>query len=426
MNPEPTGTRSRRAPVNQKRKVIMKKENVSRRNFLKTVGVAGMGSVLTANQGIAQTNAMVPAASPTVPLRPFGKTGVKVSMLSLGGIFDITLNQLVLQRALDFGVTYWDTATSYTNGNSEKGIGMYFEKNPEARKKVFLVTKAGGSHTAEALNKMVDLSLERMKTDYIDMFFLHGVGDGGDLNDEVKAWAEKAKASKKIRLVGFSSHGNMEKCLQAAAKTGWVDGIMLKYDFRLMHTDEMKAAMDACEKAGIGLTAMKTQSRQSFNLENEADLKLGGHFVKSGYTEHQARLKAVWENPQIASICSQMPNVTILAANVAAALDKTKLTSADHSALRLYAQETCSGYCAGCAHLCESALGHGVPVVDVMRSLMYYHGYDDVRLARETFAGIPEHVRQKLAVLDYSAAERVCPNGLPISRLMSEAGAVLG
>lgn len=404
----------------------MKNENVSRRNFLKTVGVAGMGSLLAAKQGIAQGTAVAPQAPPSVPLRPFGKTGVKVSMLALGGIFDISLNQLVLQRALDFGVTYWDTATSYTNGNSEKGIGMFFEKNPDARKKVFLVTKAGGSHPPEALNKMLELSLQRMKTDYIDMFFLHGVGDGAALTDEVKAWAEKAKAAKKIRFVGFSSHGNMERCLQAAAEAGWVDGIMLKYDFRLMHTDAMKAAVDVCEKAGIGLTAMKTQSRQSFNLENEADLKLGGHFVKSGYTEHQARLKAVWENPQIASICSQMANLTILTANVAAALDKTKLTSADHSALRLYARETCSGYCAGCAHLCESALGHSVPVVDVMRSLMYYHGYDDVRLARETFGLIPENVRRQLAMLDYTSAERVCPNGLPISRLMREAGKVLG
>ena len=404
----------------------MKKENVSRRNFLKTVGVAGVGSVLAANQGAAQTPVAPPTAPPNVPVRPFGKTGIKVSMLALGGIFDITLNQIVLQRALDFGVTYWDTANSYTNGNSEKGIGLYFEKNPDARKKVFLVTKAGGPHTPEALNKMVDLSLERMKTDYIDMFFLHGIGNGAALTDEVKTWAEKAKASKKIRFVGFSSHGNMESTLQAAAKVGWIDGIMLKYDFRLMHTDEMKAAVDACAKAGIGLTAMKTQSRRSFNLENEADLKLGGHFVKSGFTEHQARLKAVWENPQIATICSQMPNVTILAANVAAALDKTKLTSADHSALRLYAQQTRSGYCAGCAHLCESALEHGVPIVDVLRSMMYYHGYDDVRLAQETFAGIPESIRRRLAVLDYTAAERACPNGLPISRLMREAGRVLG
>jgi len=404
----------------------MKKERVSRRDFIKAVGVTGMGSILAGSRAISQTAPAPAATPPTMPLRSFGKTGVKVPMLALGGIFDIVANQLVLQRALDFGVTYWDTANSYTNGNSEKGIGMFLEKNPDVRKRIFLVTKAGGPHTSAGMSSMLELSLRRVKTDYIDLFFMHGIGDGAELTDEMKAWAEKAKASKKIRFFGFSCHGNMENCLPVAAKAGWIDGIMLKYDYRLMHTGVMRAALDACEKAGIGLTAMKTQSKQSFNLENEADLKLGGHFVKSGFTDYQARLKAVWENPQIAAICSQMPNVAVLAANVAAALDKTKLTSADHAALRVYAEETRSGHCAGCAHLCEAALGHAVPVADVMRSLMYHHGYDDTRLARETFIGIPENVRRQLAVLDYSAAEGVCPNRLPIARLMREAGELLG
>jgi predicted aldo/keto reductase-like oxidoreductase len=200
---------------------------------------------------------------------------------------------------------------------------------------------------------------------------------------------------------------------------------MLKYDYRLMHTDAMRAAVDACAKAGIGLTAMKTQSKDSFNLESEADLKLGGHFVKRGFTEHQAKLKAVWENPHIASICSQMPNVTILSANVAAALDKTKLTSADHSALRQYAQETCSGYCAGCTNLCEDALARQVPVGDVMRCLMYHRSYGDPILAKEVFAQMPAAARGRLTSLNFAAAERVCPHRLPIGRLMREAGELL-
>jgi hypothetical protein len=403
----------------------MKQPRLSRRNFIKTVGVTGAGSLLAGSRVRAQDAAPATAPAPTVPLRPFGKTGEKVSMLALGGIFDITSNQLVLQRALDFGVTYWDTAASYSNGNSEKGIGMYLEKHPEVRKKIFLVTKSG-AHSTDEMSASLDTSLGRLKTDYIDLFFSHGLGNANQLTDELKAWAEKAKASKKIRYFGFSCHGSMETVLQAAAKTGWVDGIMLKYDFRLMHTDAMKAAVDACEKAGVGLTAMKTQSKQPFNLDNEAELKLGGHFVKSGYSDYQARLKAVWENAQIATICSQMANVTILSSNVAAALDKTQLTAADHAALRLYARQTRSGYCAGCAHRCESALQGQVPVADVLRSLMYHRGYDNGTLARETFAGIPESARRQMATLDYTAAESSCPNGLPIGRLMREAAELLG
>lgn len=407
----------------------MKNQNVSRRGFVKIAGIVGVGSALVARRAVAQAagTATTPenVASPTVGLRTFGKTGEKVAMLSLGGIFDITSNQLVLQRALDFGVTYWDTANGYTNGNSERGIGMYFEKNPSVRKKIFLVTKAGGPRTAEHLDATLQESLNRMKTDYVDLFFLHGIRSGDELTPTMKDWAEKAKASKKIRFFGFSTHGNMENSLQAAAKLGWVDGIMLKYDYRLMRTDNMRSAMDACEKAGIGLTAMKTQGGGPVKTETEADLKLGGHFVKRGFTEHQARLKAVWENPQIASICSQMANVAFLTANVAAALDKTKLTAADHSALRQYAADTCARYCDGCTQICERALGQGLPVADVMRSLMYHRIYGDTALARETLAALPAELRNNLHAMDYTAAERVCPNRLPIARLMSQAGELM-
>ena len=126
----------------------MNHQHVSRRAFMKAVGIAGVSSAVGAGRTLAQTGAppaatSAPVAAPEkVATRAFGKTGEKVSMLALGGIFDIASNQLMLQRALDFGVTYWDTANSYNNGNSENGIGMYFEKNPDARKKVFLVTKA--------------------------------------------------------------------------------------------------------------------------------------------------------------------------------------------------------------------------------------------------------------------------------------------
>ncbi len=404
----------------------MKNQNVSRRGFMKALSIAGVGSAVGARV-IAQsepqpTNAAPAAVQATVGTRVFGKTGEKVSMLSLGGIFDITTNQLVLQRALDFGVTYWDTANSYTNGNSEKGIGMYFEKNPDVRKKIFLVTKSGGPHTAEHLDAKLEESLQRLKTDYVDLFFLHGIRNGEELTPEIKEWVEKAKAAKKIRFFGFSTHSNMESSLQSAAKLGWIDGIMLKYDYRLMQTDAMREATDACEKAGIGLTAMKTQGGGPIKVETEADLKLGGHFVKRGFTEHQAKLKAVWENPQIAAICSQMGNVAFLTANVAASLDKTTLTAADHSALREYAAETCTRYCDGCTEICENALGRRLPIADVMRSLMYRHTYGDEILARETLAQLPEAIRANLATLDFAAAERVCPNRLPIAQLMREAG----
>jgi len=393
---------------------------------MKAVGIAGASTVVGAGSALAQT-AAAPAAvtapqkagETKVATRPFGKTGVRVSMLALGGIFDITSNQLVLKTALDWGVTYWDTATSYSGGKSEEGIGMFFEKNPQARKEVFLVTKAGGRES-QALTDRLNQSLERMKTDYVDMFFLHGLSSTSALTDEIKTWAEKAKADKKIRFFGFSTHANMEGCLNGAAKLGWIDGIMPTYNYRVINTDAMKAALDAATKAGIGLTAMKTQARRSRG-DDESDAKLLDHFIQRGFTAEQAKLKAVWENPQIASVCSAMYTVSVLSANVAAALDQVKLSARDRAALAASANDSCGGYCAGCTHLCEEAIGNRAPIGDVMRSLMYYRGYGDREYAQEVFAGVPGETQQQLAKLDYSAAERVCPHRLPIASLMREA-----
>ena len=108
-------------------------------------------------------------------------------------------------------------------------------------------------------------------------------------------------------------------------------------------------------------------------------------FLKRGFTDKQAKLKVIWENPHFASICSQMPNLTILSANVAAALDQTKLAREEFDSLRRYALETKSDYCAGCGKICQEAVGGAVPVNEVMRCLMYHRYYGEPELARQTF-----------------------------------------
>jgi len=402
-------------------------KGIDRRRFLALVAGAGMALGVRSLGAQTETSASAAAAKPDippdakVPTRKFGKTGQAVSILSLGGMFDIPNNQLMLKKALDWGVTYWDTADCYGNGQSEIGIGMFFEKMPETRKQVFLVTKSDRRDPA-GITELLERSLQRMKTDYIDLYFLHGVRSPAELTDEVKAWAEKAKAQKKIRYFGFSTHQNMEELLEAAAKLGWIDGIMLKYDFRLMHSDRMRKAVDMCAKAGIGLTAMKTQGGGPVRTDTEEELKLAGHFLAKGFTPGQAKLKAVWEDERIAAICSQMPNLTILKENVKAALDGAKLTASDWRALQHYAVATGSSYCAGCAARCETAPGcENLPVSDIVRTLMYGVSYGDYGMAREQFQRIPREAVAALASADLSEAQRRCPQKLPLASIVQEA-----
>jgi uncharacterized protein len=389
--------------------------NLSRRRFLQTSGALGLGALLAPSRVFAAAT-----ETPKVAKKKFGKTGVDVPIVGLGCMFDVVNNLVVLRTAFDHGVTYWDTAAVYGNGGSETGIGMFLEKNPEARKELFLVTKCKGRELAKSL----DASLERLKTDYVDLFFLHDRSSIDQVDKpEVKAFAEKAKKEGKIKFFGFSTHSNMAQSLRGAAQLGWIDGIMLTYNYREMHKPEIKAALDACEKAGIGLTAMKTMGSGA-SSETPEQAALLAPLREKGFTPGQAKLKVVMENPQIACACVQMPNLKFARENIAAALDRAKLDMADRGALERYAAATCHGYCSGCSNLCEPAIAGAVPVRDVMRHLMYHHSYPQVD-ALALFAELPADVRARLPQLDYSAAERVCPNRLPITQLMREASQVL-
>jgi uncharacterized protein len=402
------------------------KKELSRREFLRFAGLAGTGSALLSSSPLMAAGTVVEKETEAaeIPVRPFGKTGATVSCLSLGTMFDTISNQLLLKQALKWGVTYWDTADCYEGGNSEIGIGNFFKKYPETRQKVFLVSKSD-RRDPKGLSELLERSLQRMNTNYIDLYFIHGMSGISEINNETKAWAEKAKSQGKIKYFGFSAHSNMEDCMVKAAKLGWIDGIMISYNFRLMRTDKMRAAVEACSGAGIGLTAMKTQGGGPISVESEAELEMAGRFMNKGFTDCQAKIKAIWEEPNIASVCSQMPSMTVLMSNVAAALDKTKITASDLDLLDRYAAETAHCYCTGCTNICEPLLAGEIPIGDIMRYLMYHNSYGDVKRARSCFAEISPEIRDRLALADYSRAENLCPQRLRIGKLMRQAATVL-
>lgn len=400
-------------------------KNQSRRAFLKTVGAVGAGSVMTSMVPLAHASVqkLSQSSDGKVPTRPFGKTGERVSILSLGGVLGLN-DQLVFRQAFKRGVTYWDTADGYGWGKNEKAIGKYFAKFPDDRKEVFLVTK-GSSLDPKKLTEKLNASLQRMNTSYVDLYFIHYVNNADkELTPEVRAWAKKAKAAGKIRFFGFSTHKNMEKTMLAGAKLGWIDGIMMSYNYRLMVKDDMKRAVEACVKAGIGLTAMKTQAAFSANFyasigsETDQALKITENFLKKGFTTEQAKLIAVWENPNIASICSAMPNMTILQANIDAAMDKKRLSSGDRRRLNQYAHQTAPGYCAGCSELCEPALDVNVPISDILRYAMYSNSYGNRDDASMRFNALPPKTKSAVLEADYQRAEKNCPQNIQIGKIL--------
>ena len=406
-----------------------KENDCSRRNFLKLIGVAGIGALVGPAARLREADAEVQKPH-RIPTRPFGKTGDSVSILALGGN-GFTSNKLMMHQAVKWGATFWDTWDSdrpWGGGITQKGVGNYFKQYPENRKNVFLMTKTD-DRGPEALTPFLNKALREMNTDRIDFFVIHSVSDITSIHRGTRAWVENAKKAGKIRYFGVSSHANMEEVMTGAAESGWFDGVMVTYNYRVMHNQRMKIAVDECRKAGLAIIAMKTQAKSAWHdlgEETETARKLTDSFIVKGFTPAQAKLKAVWSNPDITGITSMMLNMTNFTANVAAALDRTKLSDSDLRLLNNYAKETRFQYCTGCTQICQSALTGEVPIGDVMRYLMYARAYRDRDRAIALYSNLPEETRADIIDIDYTLAEKRCPQKIAIGKIMRTAAKELG
>src|SRR5512147_44142 len=197
---------------------------IDRRKFLRI----GAGAALTL-AGIQATARAAGAPSIRRYVR-LGKTELKVSDISFGSAssFDASL----VRHALARGVNYFDTAESYGWGNAEDAIGEALEGK---RKQVVLSTKtkAGASDTRRDMMKALDGSLKRLGTDYVDIYFNHGVDDVARMrNQEWWEFTALAKKQGKMRFRGMSGHGSdLVECLGYAIDQDLVDVILVSYSF---------------------------------------------------------------------------------------------------------------------------------------------------------------------------------------------------
>lgn len=392
------------------------KDRLSRREFLRRSAALGAGLALGA-KGSPSEEAEVAAAP--VPRVVLGKTGEKVSILGFGGVHQ-HIPPALLNAALQRGVNYLDTGEGYGNGNSERDIGQILEANGQ-RKQVFLVTKAE-TYDPRALPQRLAASLERLRTDYVDAYFCQNLDDPNLLTEDLKAALARLKKRGQVKYFGFSNHGpHIAECLEKAAEVGFVDVIMLRYNFRLdprwgdldpAWGDRFQRALDRCATAKIGLVAMKTQAgAMSFQEKVEP-------FERAGLNRHQAVLKAVWSDPRIHVIVSQMANVQQVTENTEAAWQT--LTAQESALLRRYAQETAALHCQGCAEVCEGVCSHPIRIADLLRYKLYHDDYGEGERARGLFARLPAEAKD-VAGVDFRAAEAACPYRLPIARLVWEA-----
>jgi predicted aldo/keto reductase-like oxidoreductase len=387
---------------------------ISRRNMLKTTGG---GLVLASSLGVGPSS--VEAAPLQVPRRVFGKTGEKIPMLVMGGSVPMDPRfDPKLAEGVKYGVNYFDAADCYGGGSVERAIGA-FHTRANLRSKIWITSKSD-EHDPEGFEKTFHESLEKLQTSYVDMYYLHGLDNPDRINDDLKKVVDRLKKDKKTKFFGFSCHGKrVAELLQLAAKTPWIDSVMFRYNFRQYGNDELNRAIDAAHKANVGLIAMKTQgSAVSFEQQWQK-------FQQTGkWNKYQAVLKAVWADDRITAAISDMDNLDICRENIAAALDRTKLTKLEVEELYKYAARTRSLACDGCDHLCGAAVDAPLQIGNTLRYLMYHDVYGKPELARTLFKALPDEARN-LAHLDFTAAAKACPHGLDVGGLLNRAAKIL-
>ncbi|OGK82578.1 MAG: hypothetical protein A2X52_08460 [Candidatus Rokubacteria bacterium GWC2_70_16] len=385
---------------------------IDRRTLFKgTLAGAGALGLGAPGRALAQAG----SAASEMPTAVFGRTGERIPKLVFGTSFPLTLP--LLKRAVDLGVTYFDLADCYVGGRSERVAGDFLQRTG-LRKRIWITTKSD-AHDPDGFERTLQGSLGRIQVDQVDLLFLHNLEDGAYLSPALKSRVEKLKRDGKIRFFGFSTHAStVVETMTLAARLGWVDAIMFKYNFRSYGDRPLNDAIDACKKANIGLIAMKTQgSHYSFAQRVPP-------FQAKGFTRHQAVLKAVWQDSRIDAIVSEMTNFDQLEQNVAAALDRTRPGALEIDSLRRHAEATEHLYCHGCEQHCAPALARPVRVADTLRLLMYHDEYGEPERARRLFTAIPPAERA-LGEVDFAPASRACPHGLDVAALMDRARRVL-
>jgi len=217
-------------------------------------------------------------------------------------------------------------------------------------------------------------------------------------------------------MIGFSCHdGHLIDYLNSAARGGFVDAIMLKYDTFYKEGDALDLALNKCYDAGIGLVAMKEMRMAKYAPKRIPE------FDKLGLTTHQAVVQSVLSDKRISAICSAMDNVGQMEENTIAARNYERpIKAAQRDLLRdtliRNARITMCPGCPGC-NTADAALSG--TLLDVSRYVTYYE-QDGLLEARDYYRDL-KPLMPAAAEADLVAAQAACKYGVDYPEIMRRA-----
>src|ERR1700685_3484424 len=204
-----------------------------------------------------------------------GKTGLEVSVITLGCMsfgepggrgrpwtLDEAACRDIVQQALNAGINFFDTANVYSAGRSEEITGQAL-KDFVPRDEVVLATKVfmrmrpgpnGAGLSRKAIFAELDASLQRLQTDYVDLYQIHRWDDGTPIEETLGALHDVVKSGK-VRYIGASSMHSWQfaKALYLADLHGWTRFVSMQDHYNLLYREEEREMNPLCQAEGIGV-----------------------------------------------------------------------------------------------------------------------------------------------------------------------------
>jgi len=250
---------------------------------------------------------------------------------------------------------------------------------------------------AQFLN-LVNISLERLNTDYVDILYLHNVIDPKIIDLQIyKDVFTQLKREDKIKYCGFTSHKNEIAVLEKAAKMDFYDVALIGISFKYGRREKIIKAMKLANDNGIGIIAMKTQGIVDW---------VGG----DPETHHTAALKWALQDEYITCAIPGFTTFKQLEEDFSVAYD-IKLNNEEKNYLKNYWENRTGSIfqCEQCLDTCPK----NTDIPDLMRTYMYAAGYKNFIHSRFTYDQIPEEDNLSNC-LDCKECTVECQNGLNI------------
>jgi len=372
--------------------------------------------------------------------RDFGKTGIKLSRLGFGamrlpltkekgaplsGIKGLEESAAIIRHGLDAGINYVDSAPYYCHSESETAVGMAIQGLP--REKFYLSTKfPAETPCPKCLRLLLELSLRRMKTDYIDFYHFWGIGWDGYQKNIIAdkgpmAEARKARDEGLIRHISFSCHDKPEGAIKLI-DTGDFESMLIQYNLLDRQYDE---AIRHAHAKGLGVAVMGPVGggRLGFPSPVIAD-------VTGAANTAEAALRFVWANPAVDVALSGMENIKQVDANVATA-NRMEPLSADEIAgidkLAEHNKKLLDLPCTGCNYC--TPCPEGVAISRVFQIYQWHTAFGLKEMARQWYGGLGKNweEKNKPATFCKECGECVpkCPQKIAITDKLKEAHEVL-